>query len=325
MVVVAGQFLYDVTDPVHPILTCRAENTYLRLLGGNAIGYTTVVTGTATVAVRRDLTTGAVTSIGDLRISPQPYYYAAASWTSDGLFEVYATSSPASANGLWKVQVHLWAYGADHVLYTIDAGPGGLESRWAAHSTLEFSPDHTYVAVSDSNFSLLAKNVRIFSLADQRQVFVTATSAFGGTWTADDRFIWATGSGLVMQWTRSGGATAFRSERWFGPTSSPGGQWMAATLLTDADSPHVVLVAADGGRTHITGPGSSPGFVSSTKVWYAEEAPCPSSNQCAADPTAPTRIVRAYDLSDGSDQVVVFRAGEEPGLNGFLFCCGPRT
>src|SRR5438309_1865844 len=97
MVVVAGQFLYDVTDPVHPVLICRAENTYLRLLGGNAIAYTTVVTGTATVAVRRDLTTGAVTRIGDLRISPQPYYYAAASWTSDGLFEVYATSSPASA------------------------------------------------------------------------------------------------------------------------------------------------------------------------------------------------------------------------------------
>jgi hypothetical protein len=324
MAVVAGRFLYDVADPVHPLLVCRGENTHLRLVGGSAIAYTTVVTDTAVVAVRRDLTTGAVSRIGDLRISPQPYYYGAAGWTSDGLFEVYATYGAPGANGMSKVQIHLWSYGADHVLYAIDAGPGGLEGRWAAHSTLEFSPDHTYVALSDSNFSLLGKNVRIFSLADQHQVFVTATSAFGGSWVADDRFIWATGSGSVAQWTPSGGATLLRSELWFGPTISPGAQWLAATLLTDTSKPRVVLVAVDGSRTVVTGPGSSPAFVTPSKVWYAEEGPCPPNDQCGADPTGPTLTVRAYDLVAGSDQVVVFRAGEGPSLNGYNLCCSPR-
>jgi hypothetical protein len=140
MAVVAGQFLYDVADPVHPRLICRSANTSLRLLDGSAIAYTAVVAGHV-VVLRRDLTSGTESRITQLRVSPQPYYYGSTRWTSDGSIEVYATASAAGANGLWQVQIHLWSNGADHVLYTIGAGPGGVESRWAAHSTLEISPD----------------------------------------------------------------------------------------------------------------------------------------------------------------------------------------
>jgi len=323
MAVVAGELLYDVANPLRPRLVCRGTDTRIRLLDGNAIAYTTVVAGKV-VIVRRDLATGTETRVAHLRVSPQPYYYAAATWTSDGLYEVFSTAGATGANGLWKMQIHLSLNGADHVLYTIDAGPGGAEGRWAGSSTLEISPDRAYIAVSDANFSLFSKSFRIFATSDLRQTYVTATTAFGGTWEAGGRFIWATASGSVMQWTPAGGATMLRSERWFGPSTSAGREWLAATLLTDYSKPRVVIAAVGGSRTFVTGPGSSPGFVTSTVAWYAEEAPCPPNDQCGYDPTGPSRTVRAFDVTNGSDQVVVFRAGEEPITNGYNFCCAPR-
>src|SRR5439155_810173 len=191
-------------------------------------------------------------------------------------------------------------------LYTIPSGAGGIESRWAAHTTLELSPDHAYIAISDSNFSLTSHNVRIFSIADQRQVFIAPSSALGGTWTANDRFIWAS-SGSVMQWTRAGGASWLRSEQWFGPTSSSGGQWLAATLLTDYAKPRVVIVPIAGGRTLVTGLGSNPGFVTSTTMWYSGEGPCPPGDQCMADSTTPDRTVHAYNVTNGSGPLVAER------------------
>ena len=37
MAVIARAFVYDVADPVHPRLVCRAANTVIHLLEGNAI------------------------------------------------------------------------------------------------------------------------------------------------------------------------------------------------------------------------------------------------------------------------------------------------
>ncbi len=324
MAVVAGQFIYDVADPINPRLVCRSANTYIRLLDGNAIAYTTVAAGHL-VIVRRDLTTGAESRIAQLRVDSPPY---SASWTSDGSLEVYATSVP-SADGRWLVSVRLWSNGADNVLYTIDAGPGGFAGRWSAHFILEFSPDHAYLAISDTNFSPQNYNVRIFSVIDLSQKLVSGTqglAAAGGTWVAKDRFVWAAGSGTLMQWTPTKGATLLRSERWFTPTSSSDGRWLAGTLLTDQSNPRVVIVPVAGGGTLTTGLGSSPGFVTPTVVWYAEEGPDTSGgftcSEPCAHPTTPNGTVRAFDVADGSDQVVRFRLGEAPTTaEGYTVCC----
>lgn len=308
MAVVAGQFVYDVSDPVHPRLVCRTTNTYLHLLDANAIAYTTVAARKVFI-VRRDLSTGAESQIGQLPADP----HGAKSWTSDGSLEVYATSLPR-ANGRFLVQIHLWSDGADHVLYSIDAGPGGVESHWSQLPMVEISPDHAYVAISDSTFTITSSNVRIFSVADRRQVFVTAGAGLGGTWIATDHFVWAAGS--VMQWTPTGGAKLLRSERWHGPTSSSDGGWLAATLLTNISKPRVLIVPVGGGRTFQTGLGSGPAFVTPTVVWYAEEGP-----SSGYDPTAPNGIVHSFDLTNGSNQVVQFRVGEKP--IGTL-CCTTR-
>jgi hypothetical protein len=322
MAVVSGQFVYDVVDPINPRLVCRGANTYLRLLDGNAIAYTTVAAGHL-VIVRRDLTTGAESRIAQLRADSPPY---SPSWTSDGLLEVFATSGAADVNGRWPVQIHLWSSGADHVLYTFDAGPGGFAGRWSAHFILEFSPDHAYLAISDTNYSPQNYNVRIFSVTDLSQIVVTGTqglAAAGGTWIAKDRFVWAAGSGTLMQWTPTGGATLLRSERWFTPTSSSDGRWLAGTLLTDLSKPSVQIVPVGGGGTFKTGLGSSPGFVTRTVVWYAEEGPL--ANGGVAGDIGPNGVVRAFNLASGSDQVVHFRAGEAPTTaDGYIICCTPR-
>jgi hypothetical protein len=312
MAVVSGQFIYDVSDPIHPRLVCRTSNTYLHLVDSNAIAYTTVAAKQVYV-VRRDLTTGAESTVGLLPADP----HGSKGWTSDGSLEVYTTSQKR-ANGSYLVQIHLWSSGADHVLFGIDPGFGGVESRWAALPAVEFSPDHAYIALSESTFSINPHSVRIFSVADQRQVLVSGV-AVGGTWISNDHFVWATAAGSVMQWTPSTGAKLLRSERWHGPTSSSDGGWMAATLLSNYSKPRVLVVAISGGQTLQTkGLGSAPTFVTPTVVWYAEEGP-----GTVVDPTsAPNGIVRSLDLTNGSDRVVQFRAGEKP--TGTL-CCTTRV
>jgi hypothetical protein len=315
MAVVAGQFVYDVSDPIHPRLVCRTSNTYFHLLDGNAIAYTTIA-ARKVVIVRRDLTTGAESRIGQLPADP----HGAKSWTSDGSLEVYSTFVPL-ANNRALVSVHLWANGTDHVLYKIETGPGGLESRWSPLPIVEISPDHAYIAINDFTFAIYGNKVRIFSVADRRQLFVTAGSGTGGTWIATDRFVWASGS--LMEWTPTGGAKVLRSENWYGPTSTVEGGWMAGTFFTklgadriDTSKPRVSIVPIGTGRTFRTGLGSAPTFVTTTVVWYAEEAP-----GSGYDPTEPNGVIHSLDLASGLDQVVQFRVGEKP--IGTL-CCTTR-
>jgi len=311
MAVIARSLVYDVADPVHPRLVCRGTDTAIHLLGSNAIAYTTVVANHV-VIVRRDLLTRAESQVAQLRVSPQPYYWFAATWSWDGSLEVYSTSAPR-ANGSWLVSVHLWSRGADHVLYSIESGVGGIESRWAQRALLEFSPDHSYVAISDTTYSLFSNNVRVFLLADLRQKFVTGGSTSGGTWIANDRLVWANGSHLLMQWTPSVGATSLRTEKWYGVASSSDGLWLAGTLLADVSAPRVFIAPVGSGRTFRTGLASSPGFVTPTVVWYALEA----ASQATYDPTAPTGVIHALDVVTQTDKVVAFRAGEAPNT----VCC----
>jgi hypothetical protein len=328
MMVIARSFVYDVADPINPRLVCRAANTVIHLIDRNAISYTTVVAGQV-VIVRRDLTTGTESRVGQLRADPN---VAITAWASDGSLEVYATAGAAGADWRWPVQIHLWSSGADHVLYSFDAGPGGFAGRWSAHFILEFSPDHAYLAISDTNYSPQNYNVRIFSVTDLRQEVVTGTqglAAGGGTWVANDRFVWAAGSGTLMQWTSAEGATLLRSERWFTPTSSSDGRWLAGTLLTDQSNPRLLIVPVGGGGTLTTGLGSSPGFVTPTVVWYAEEGPDTSGSftcsEPCAHPTTPNGTIRAFDLTKGLDQVVRFRVREAPTTaEGLTVCCATR-
>jgi hypothetical protein len=117
-----------------------------------------------------------------------------------------------------------------------------------------------------------------------------------------------------------------RSERWFTPTSSPDGRWLAGTLLTDDANPRALIVPIGGGGTFTTAPGSSPGFVTQSVVWYAGEGPDTSGTyQClepCSHPTVPDGTVRAFDLTSGTDRVVTFRVGEAPKTpEGYTTCC----
>jgi hypothetical protein len=318
MVVVAGQLVYDVVDPIHPRLICRGTNTSIQLLDAGSIAYIATGGRHGGYVIRHDLTTGAETRIGQLPSDPRSAF---AGWTPDGSLEVYATSGVQPINGRISGQIHLWSNGADHVLYGFDQLQTGFESRWnAPYGLADFNPDHRYLAISyPVDFS--SSNVRIYSVADRRQLLATGSGfSLGGTWIANDRFVWAQGR-AIMQWTPATGATLLRSEAWVKPTSSAGGQWLAATLATNTAKPRVVIKSVVDGRTFITGPGSSPGFVTAAVVWYAEEASCPPNDQCGADPTGPDRSVHAFNVANASDQLVRFRVGEEPIRNGYNFCC----
>lgn len=324
MAVIADRFVYDVSDSVHPRLVCRSANTLIHLLSGNAVAYTSVIDG-QTFVVRHDLTTGAESEVARLPADPLSNPVGAyAAWTSDGSLEAYATSSAAYANGRFQLHLHLWSNGVDHVLYTIDRVPMGFESRWSPLGVVEFSPDHAYLA-----FSPVLDFMRIFSVADQSQVFAVATRAVGGTWVANDRFVWAvdqdlTKSSGVMQWTPATGATVIRPDYWYAPTSSLNGAWLAATEpfrlsnQSDTSYPRVVIVSVGGSKVYESGLGSAPGFVTPTVVWYAEEGSCAQS---CISPTAANGTIHALDVTNGNDQTFHFRVGEEPITDGYNFCC----
>lgn len=324
MATIADRFLYDVSDPVHPRLVCRTVNTLIHLVGGNEIAYTTVVDG-QTFVVRHDLMTGSGSEVARLPADPLSGSIGAyAAWTSDGSLEAFATSSTPDANGRFQLQLHLWSKGTDHVLQTIDRFPMGFESRWSPFGVVEFSPDHAYVA-----FSPVLDSMRIFSVADQSQVLAVATRAVGGTWIANDRFVWAVDqdsskSSGVFGWTPSTGATLLRQDYWYAPTSSLDGSWLAATqpfrLSNPSDSsyPRVVIVSVGGAKVLEPGHGSAPGFVTSTVAWYAGEGPC---SQSCIGPTAPDGTIHAFDVTNGTDQTVHFRVGEEPVADGNSWCC----
>ena len=311
MAAVAGQFVYDVSDPVHPRLICRSTTfslqTSIHLLDSHAISYINL-DGTQVIVVRHDLITGAETVIARLPADPRGYPSA---WTSDGTLEAYA----------WGEQVHLWSGGADHLLYTLKPhGPVGFESRWnGPWKLVEFSPDHAYLAIS-----YLFDVVHIFSVSDGRELLATDTGyAQGGTCPDNDRFVFGSAT-QVMQWTPTGGAKSIRAERWFGTISSRDGRWLAATAVTDSLQPHVNIVPVGGGQPFRTGLGSSPGFVTPTVVWYQEERPSQ-----AYDPTEPDGVYHAFDVTTGTDQVFRFRAGEEPTAKVAAdqppdnWCCAP--
>jgi hypothetical protein len=268
--------------------------------------------------VRRDLPTGTESRIAQLHANPN---LTTVGWTAGGALEVYTTSVPRP-NDRWLEQVHLWARGADHILYSFEAGPGGFEGRWSAALVLEFSPNHSYVSISDTNYSPQNYNVRIFSVADRSQKLVSGTqglAASGGTWVTNDRYVWASGAGKLMQWTPTGGATVLRSESWFTPASSSDGRWLAGTLLTDTSKPRVLMSLVGTSKTFLTrGLASSPGFVSPSVVWYAEERALTGGSFG----TWPDSNVHAFNLTNGSDRLVVFRAGEKPVIsNGNTMCC----
>ena len=182
-----------------------------------------------------------------------------------------------------------------------------------------------YLAISDFPFYIYGENVRIFSVADQRQKFATKGTPSGGTWIANDRFVWASGS--LMQWSPSTGVTLLRSEYWYGVTGSGDGHWLAGMLFAKLDAnsydnskPRGLIVAVGGGTTfQPTGLASSPGFVTPTVVWYAEEGP--STEGGLAGDTSPTGVIRAFNLASASDQAVRFVAGEAPTQ---FQCCAPR-
>lgn len=315
MVVIARTFVYDVSNTVRPRLVCHGADTVIHLVDSNTIAYTAVAARKVYI-IRRDLTTGAESRIVQLHADPNATTTA---WTSDGSLEVYATYGSPGANGRKPVRVHLWSNGADHLLYTTDTPTvGGAEGRWGDRPIVKFSPDHTYVAISDSAFALYGSKVRIFSVAARRQKFVIESSASGGVWIANDRFVWA--SRLLMQWTPAGGAKVLRSESWFVPSSSSDLRWLAGTILTDPSKPRVRMVSVGSSKTFLTrGLASSPGLVTPTVVWYAEERALASGGPIA---TWPNGNVHAFDLKNATDQLVIFRAGEKPMIpNGNTMCC----
>jgi len=322
MSVISGVLLYDVTDPVQPRLVCRANNTFIQLIPGNAIAYTKSASSGETAIVRHDLITGGESQVGLLPADPR----GSKSWTADGALQVYAGTAKQIDELSWSVPIQLWSKGAEHLLYSVKAGVGGIESRWSVVPIVEFSPNRSYLAISDSMYSVQSTQLRIFSVADFHGSLV-ANGARGGTWVADDRFVWATAEGVLMQWTPTGGAASSRSENWFGPTHSPDAMWLAGTLLSNYADPHVLIATVAGDTVIKTGLGSGPGFVSPTVVWYVGEKLCDmSTDQCGADPTVPDGTVHAYDVTAKTDRIVRFGIGESPMAAGLIFlCCTTRV
>jgi len=309
MLVISGNRLYDVSSPIHPRLVCTA-NTEIQLVDARTVAYTDTQAGGKTTVMWHDVVTGLNKQVGLLPHLPEGIK----NWTADGKIEVYAGPiKPTNAGGL--VPVHLFANGIDRVLLSIPTVDGGYESRWSPYPILEISPGHTYLAISDSRYGIGFSGLHIFSIGDRRQLLAPA-GGNGGTWLADDRFVWPSdATGALVQWTPQGGVTSFRPDKWslYGLTHSPDRQWLAGTVESSGGEPDVLIFPASGGVAVKRPLASDPVFVSPTVVWYAGEKACADSDPCGADSTTGDGTVHAYDVITHTDTVLKFRAGEDPG------------
>ena len=231
-------------------------------------------------------------------------------WSPDGKSLAYLFD-PQTGNG---PELRLVSRGNDRLLATLPAVPGRGGSPEDS-TLLAFSPDDQYFALVETftgpgsgeqaSFQIRHADGTLVAAYPSSPGDVTASGALSGNRTMA---VWAgTGSTLyfrptdsqgVERWTpQSQQTTVMPSVRWFWPTASPDGRWIAYTVADSQGMPHVAVYdQAAGLSSSLTKAGGiNPHFISPNLVWYEAVRPCTPEEQQA--PPA-TRICGGLGLPD---------------------------
>ncbi len=313
-----GGALYDVSDPVHPLLLCQFANTSVHLVTGDTFAYLRPADG-STQVILHSMGSGNETVIGAFPLSMYSPSGGYMSWTADATLAANLTQdTDQSGNAI----LHVWlssGRGATE-LYVYPLPLTDCICRFGLPApTLAFSADGQYL-VSGWPVGKGAMPLRVYRVADEALVKTFDVNAGFAAWShAGHRLLLFSAGGDALTWTPEDGSTALVGAAWryvIGLAADDqhvaytayGTEFVPATLRV-----YVYDIAAEKTRMLVDRMRTEAVFVRDGWVWYDEEAACdPAAAGCTPGGSAPTGKVFAMNLAGGIEVPVVFAAGESP-------------
>ena len=319
--VLLGQAIYEVADPVHPKLLCQIANTVTHLYTGDTFAYLRRTGETGTEVVLHSMGSGNESVIAGwpMALLDQPFQRAGA-WTVDG--DTAATAVNATdAAGNQSIQIWLFTQPTTAELYEFAMPLTDCICRFGLpNPVLAFSPDGQYL-VSGWPIGKGATPLRIYRVTDRTLVQTLDVGEETAFWGRTGHRLFVTGRNSTSRsWTPEDGfAPLAGATSWpYEVGLSPDGSQVAYTAYADPANfadlrAYVYDVPSHTTRQLTTAMRSDVTFVKDRWVWYSEEVKCDTAQPtCPPWGTQPTAKIFAMDLSAGVETPVVFHLGESP-------------
>ena len=228
------RLLYDVSDPLHPRLICKIDNTSAHLVTGDTIEWLVPLATDETNVALRSLSKGIDTLAGTF-----PFRTASGSWLPDRSVMAYTTPVPADNDYFFAGGVEVWLYSQGHAasLFKYRTGIGDCICRFGLPAqVLEVSPDGQYV-VGGWVAGKGAQPLAVYRVSDRTRVATLDVTVEGAFWdrTGHRLFLNRSGNVAAEVWTPETGLAALAgAAAWsYLPGMSPDGSQVAYTAYAD--------------------------------------------------------------------------------------------
>src|SRR5438093_7619258 len=200
--VLIGQTIYDVTDPVHPVLLCRVNNTVTHLCTQDTFTYIRRSGDSGTEVVLHSMGSGNESVIAGWPIKLLGSAFGdVGAWTPDGNEAATAVAWTDGAGNQW-IQIWLFSQPATTMLFEFPQPLTDCICRFGVPGpTLAFSPDGHYL-VFGWPVGKGALPLRVYRVADQRNVADLDPSEATAIWDRSGHRLYASGrAGTSRTWT----------------------------------------------------------------------------------------------------------------------------
>jgi len=318
-IVLIGRAIYDVTDPVRPMLLCRFVSAPVHLYPAYTLSFLRDAPGGAEV-MHHSMTDGSDTVASSIPLPMlNPAWGGAGAWTPDGSAGA-TTIQTMDAAGNAAIQVWLYSQRKSTALYSFPQPLTDCVCRFGLpRPILAFSADGQYL-VSGWPIGKGATPAVVWRVSDRVRVATLDINATFAAWDWKGHRLFVSGMSGSQTWTPEGGFVPLKgAKQWtYEAGVAPAGAQVAYSAYTDAATPTslrvwIYDVASDTTRLVVDKLRSEVVFVEPGWVWYQEEAPCdPMQPGCGPWGTAPTGEVFAMNLAIGVERSVYFLPGQSP-------------
>jgi hypothetical protein len=307
-----GTFVYDVSDPLHPVVVCRISNTSAHIVTATSLEYLMPQPNQTTTVRVHTLSTNKE-SVNARFAAPSGSPLLSVSWRPNPTVLAYSADQPdpsgLSTTGVWVADAN-----TSTKVYTYSVpGIDSFSRPGLPPPALSISPDGAYLVPGWA----IRQPLHVFRLSDRADVSPAMPQDLRfGFWARTGHVLYLVGDSGVEVWSPEAGAAAVPNTiGWtLAPDFSPDGSQVVFTAVTSSGIRIFVYdFKARASRRLIDQPRSAALFVKLGWIWYLEETTCvPSSSNACFDPTQPDGNVLAMNLTTGQESPVTFAPGDAP-------------